>query len=112
MTLGEWLAARTPEPPAPLAARLRESLGGALGGALGERASNAHGALLRAAETLLGELLAVDCAMRDRALDLLAVDAMVTYAFEAACEEPATLAARASTATRDIAVLATPTLRA
>jgi hypothetical protein len=108
VTLADWLAARTPEPPAPLSARLRESLDGALD----ERASRAYDALLHAAESMLGELLALDCAMRDRALDLLAVDAMVTYAFEAACEEPATLAARATVAMRDIAVLAAPTLRA
>ena len=108
MTLGEWLAARTPEPPAPLSARLRESLGATRE----DRASSAHGTLLRAAEMLLGDLLAVDCAMRDRALDLLAVDAMVTYAFEAACEEPATLATRATSAMRDISALATPTLHA
>lgn len=108
MTVGEWLAGRTPEPPAPLSARLRESLGAALG----EPDSSAHGAMLHTAETLLGALLALDCARRDRALDLLAVDAMVTYAFEAACEEPATLAARATEAMRDLAALATPTLRA
>ena len=54
----------------------------------------------------MSELLAIDCAMRDRALDLLAVDALVTYAFEAAAEHPESLAQRATTAMSSIAALA------
>lgn len=106
MTVGEWLAERTPAPPAPLAARLHE----ALAEHLGDRKANAHDVMLATAEGLLGELLALDCAARDRAIDLLAVDAMVTYAFEAACESPDTLRARATDAMGAIAALATATL--
>lgn len=108
MTVGDWLSARTPTPPAPLAARLRE----VLGARLDDRASSAHEAVLSTAERLLSELLALDCAMRDRALDLLAVDALVTYAFEAAAEDPDSLAQRATTAMASIAALAAPTLSA
>lgn len=108
MTVGEWLSARTPVPPAPLAARLRT----VLGTRLADRSSGAHDAVLATAESLLAELLALDCAARDRALDLLAVDALVTYAFEAAAENPDTLAARATSAMTAIAMLATPTAHA
>lgn len=107
MTVGEWLVERSPAPPAPLAARLRE----ALGARLDARATDAYGSMLSTAEGLLSELLMVDDAARDRALDLLAVDALITYAFEAACESPATLRSRATDAMSDIAALVTPTLR-
>lgn len=107
MTVGEWLAERTPAPPAPLAARLHE----ALGDHLGDRAMSAYDVALATAEGLLAELLTLDCASRDRALDLLAVDAMVTYAFEAACESPDTLRARATDAMRAIASLVAPVPR-
>jgi hypothetical protein len=56
----------------------------------------------------LADLLALGCAQRDRALDLLAVDALVTYAFEAASESPDTLASRATNAMMVIARLVTP----
>lgn len=102
MTVGEWLSARTPAPPLLLAARLRE----VVGARLDDSASGAYEALLAAAQSLLRELLALDCAMRDRALDLLAVDALVTYAFEAASEHPESLAQRATTAMSSIAALA------
>ena len=79
-----------------------------LGARLDDRAPDAYDAVLSTAESLLSELLALDCAMRDRALDLLAVDALVTYAFEAAAEQPDSLALRATTAMASIAALATP----
>lgn len=102
MTVGEWLSARTPAPPALLAARLRVLLGTRIG----DRSSSAYDAALSTAESSLAELMALDCAGRDRALDLLAVDAMVTYAFEAAAESPDTLSARAAAAMTAIAKLA------
>ena len=67
--------------------------------------------MLATAEGLLAELLTLDGAARDRALDLLAVDAMVTYAFEAACESPETLRARATDAMSAIAWLVAPVPR-
>lgn len=103
MTVGEWLSARTPAPPALLAARLRVLLGTRIG----DRSSSAYDAALSTAETLLTELMALECAGRDRALDLLTVDALVTYAFEAAAETPDTLQARAAAAMDAIAKLAT-----
>jgi len=108
VTVGEWLSARSPAPPEPLAMRLRA----ALGPRLADRSSTAHDALLSTAESLLAELLALDGAGRDRALDLLAVDALVTYAFEAAAEDSDTLSARATAAMTAISVLATPSLHA
>ncbi|MBA2684452.1 MAG: hypothetical protein H0U66_08200, partial [Gemmatimonadaceae bacterium] len=83
-----------------------------LGTRMGDRSSSAHDAALATAECLLAELLALECAGRDRALDLLAVDAMVTYAFEAAAEHPETLSARATAAMAAIAKLAAPVSRA
>lgn len=108
MTVGQWLATRTPAPPALLAARLRE----ALGAHLGDCDADVYDVTLARAEAMLAEQLRLDCATRDRALDLLAVDAMVTYAFEAACESPATLSARATDAMHGIAALVTPSVRA
>jgi hypothetical protein len=51
-----------------------------------------------AAEVLLAELLARPSAGRESALDLLAVDALVTYAFEAAASEPGKLESHATDA--------------
>jgi hypothetical protein len=104
VTVGEWLSARTPAPPSPLAERLRA----VLGARLGDDAAHAYDAMLGTACSLLAELLALECAQRDRALDLLAVDALVTYAFEAAAELPHTLAERASNAMSEIARLVAP----
>lgn len=95
-----------PAPPAPLVERLHD----VLSGRLDESATQAHVMMLESAESLLAELIALGCAQRDRALDLLVVDAMVTYAFEAAAESPDTLADDATTAMASIARLATPTL--
>jgi hypothetical protein len=60
---------------------------------------------LRAAERLIEDLLQGECTSRDSALDLLAADALVTYAFEAAGEAPASLVPRATAAMRRIASL-------
>lgn len=102
MTLRAWLRDRTSPPPARLAARIGE--------VLAERGdddrSRATDACLDAAEELLSDLLARPSAGRDAALDLLTVDALVTYAFEAAAREPATLEARAADAMRRLAATA------
>jgi hypothetical protein len=63
-------------------------------------------ALLRAGERLLDNVLAESAAGREVALDLLAADACVTWAFEAAADEPSTLPARADEAMARIAELA------
>jgi hypothetical protein len=95
-SLREWLADRQPTPPATLAARLGEVLPADAAGADG---------CLEAGEALLERLLADDCAARGSALDLLVVDALVTYAFEAAADDPTTLEARAERAMLRIAAL-------
>jgi hypothetical protein len=101
MTVGEWLALRTPPPPPALRARLER----ALGPALASHRDSASDACLRASEDLVEQLLRGDCTSRDSALDLLTADALVTYAFEAAAELPGGLAERATGAMRRIAAL-------
>jgi hypothetical protein len=61
-------------------------------------------ALLQAGEALLAEVLAPRGGeARTAALDLLAADACVTWAFEAGADEPGALATRAEDAMRRIA---------
>jgi hypothetical protein len=97
-----WLRARSPEPPSQLLARIDEMLA----------AYPAEGppvdALLAVAETAMTGLLRDGCLTRESALDLLAVDALVTYAFEAAADDPETLDARTTRALARIAALAEP----
>ena len=102
MTLSAWLDARRPEPPARLRTRIDAALGDALNGDAGDPAT----ACLRAGEQLARTLLRENATSRDSALDLLAADALVTYAFEAASERPPELAARARAAMTRIASLA------
>lgn len=95
-----WLRARSPEPPSQLLARIDEMLGpGAPDGPPAD-------VLLGAAESEMTRLLRDGCLTRESALDLLAVDALVTYAFEAAAEDPATLEALTTRALARIAALA------
>jgi hypothetical protein len=68
-------------------ARVEESLGHHLG----ESAAAAPELCLAAAERLLGDLLDRATAGRESALDLLTVDALVTYALEAAAAMPDSL---------------------
>ena len=104
MIVTEWLAARQPPPPPSLDARLRA--------ALAEDARGGHNArelpelLLDAGVRLLEGLLREERVARDQALDLLAADALVTYAFEAASDDPGRLEQRASLAMRRVASLA------
>lgn len=100
-TLADWLDARTPPPPPRLAARVRE----VLADDLAAPAADAHARLLGAGERLLSALLARGSATRDVALDLLVADALVTYAFEAAAEQPESLEPRADEAMRRLSTL-------
>ena len=102
MTVGGWLDTRRPAPPAALDAEVRRALGPALGG----DASTVRDASLAAAASLLGEALAAGCRERAQAIGLLAADALVTYAFEAAADDPAALGERAAAAIRRLAGLA------
>jgi hypothetical protein len=91
MTIGEWLATRAPAPPAQLMRRVRD----ALGDALEDDARFAHDRCVDAAERLVAQLLRDGRTGRESAPDLLAADALVTYAFEAAAGDPIGLVDRA-----------------
>ena len=89
--LGVWLQSRQPAPPPDLAAKLAQCLAAAPDGML-EGASRAEtvGRLgLARLRTAVWRRDATEAA----AMDLLAADALVTYAFEAAAEEGADLSA-------------------
>ena len=98
---GDWVAAHAEQPPAALRARLDAILN--------MESANADtpvaAALLDAGQTLLSSILVSGSTTREAALDLLTADALVTYAFEAAADEPELLDARAAAAMRAIAAL-------
>ena len=102
MTVGEWLRARTPRPPAALAARIET----VLGDALAEPVSRVPAVCLEAGERLASDLLARNSSSRESALDLLTADALVTYAFEAGGDSPAVMDDHAAGSMRRIAALA------
>jgi hypothetical protein len=105
-TIADWLSEREPVPPPALVRRLRDSLGPDLD----RDARDAVDACLDAGQRLVASVLSDEGASRDSALDLLAADALVTYAFEAASDRPNELSERAARAMSDIAALgmATP----
>ena len=100
-TVGEWLAALQPPPPPALADRLKL----ALAHFAAQDVDRVPEACLDAGEHLLDELLATGSTSRGSALDLLAVDALVTYAFQAAADSPERLEARAARAMARIGAL-------
>jgi len=102
MTLEGWLDARRPAPPPVLRARIET----ALGAHMHDEAADHAETLLVAAESLVRALLDENATSRGSALDLLAADALVTYAFEALSEQPAHLPRRAAEAMTRIAALA------
>ncbi|MHB0964788.1 MAG: hypothetical protein ACYC5V_16440 [Gemmatimonadaceae bacterium] len=102
MTLQSWLDARLPEAPAALRRRIAELVAEH---PEWETMPRQH-ALLAASEILMKDVLAAAPKDRDAALDLLAGDACVTYAFEAAADEPDGLGALADQAMQRIAKLA------
>lgn len=102
MTLQSWLDARVPEAPAALKRRIAE-----LVAAHPEwEAMPRQLALLAASEILMKDVLAAAPKDRKAALDLLAGDACVTYAFEAAADAPGELDSLADQAMQRIARLA------
>jgi hypothetical protein len=103
-TVADWLVEREPAPPDALLRRLLESLGPA---AQRESAEAAE-LCLAAGERLVTTVLHDDDGSRDNALDLLAADALVTYAFEAASATPDDLSALAARAMERIAALDDP----
>lgn len=100
---GEWVAAHAEQPPVALRARLDAMLNGpdATAGATGDVSTD----LLHAGQALLTTILGAGSTQRDAALDLLAADALVTYAFEAAAADPARLDERAAAAMRAMSAM-------
>jgi hypothetical protein len=99
MTSENWIAQRTAEAPLALRTRVEEVLrvGASTGADVSEQ-------LVRAGERLLASLVVPRAAAdRQGALDLLAADAAVTWAFEKAADDPQTVAVRAADAMRRIA---------
>lgn len=82
MTVREWVEHRTPRPPEALVQRMFDFLGPNV-----SRDQLETGELcLAAAERALGDLVETQRFGRDSALDLLAIDALTTYAFEHASQ--------------------------
>ena len=103
MTIGEWLATRTPAPPPALATRVRDLLGDAVN----DDVSVATDRLVDAAERTVARLLNDGRTGRESAGELLAADALVTYALEAASADPDDVAVRARMAMSRLARLGT-----
>ena len=78
MTVREWVEQRTSRPPAALERRMFEMLGDDVSG----DAAKAAELCLAAAERALRDLVEAERFGRDSALDLLAIDALTTYAYE------------------------------
>jgi hypothetical protein len=97
-----WLESRTPESPAALVECIRKVFAEHPEYETLDRVD----AFVDAGELLLRRVLVTDTEARESALDLLAADACVTYAFEAAADEPAKLGARAEAAKVKIANVA------
>jgi hypothetical protein len=93
-TVGGWLASRTPSPPELLRSRIVL----ALGGALEQDVSETEGLCLDAAERVLASMVGEGCGERHEAADLLAADALVTYALEFAADAPERFDAHAARA--------------
>jgi len=88
MPLAAWVEARLVDVDAGLASRVRDAIGATDASATVRDAPNV---LLRAATARLTPLAADGCVARESAIELLAVDALVTLACEAladACEDP------------------------
>jgi len=102
MELMEWLETRTPEAPVVLRVRIADLV---LDHPEWESMPLPE-ALMAAGERLMQDVLAAPPRNRDSALDLLAADACVTYAFEAAADDPVRIAGLAEQAMARIALLA------
>lgn len=100
-TVGSWVASIDPRPPAALAERLAVLLAPFAARPI----DLVPESCLEAGERLLDDLLGCGSTSRGTALDLLAVDALVTYAFQEAAHDPARLELRAAQAMARIAAL-------
>ncbi len=103
-TVEAWLRAADPPPPTRLAARIND----AVGASRTQAVADAPDVCLDAGTSLLRDIVARLTAGRESALDLLAVDALVTYAFEAAADAPGTVRQRALDAIARLAAAGAP----
>lgn len=102
MTHAAWVRSHSADAPVALLSRVEAVLGADPVSASLPVAD----ALLKASETLLASVLAGEGEGREVALDLLAADACVTWAFEAAAADPMSLSARAERAMQRVAEVA------
>ena len=100
-TVGGWLSSLHPAPPPALGARIAELLDPSVH----MPADGVPEVCLEAGERLLSELLTSGSTEQPTALDLLAVDALVTYAFQAAADAPTRIESRAALAMQRISAL-------
>ncbi len=100
--LSAWIHGRSPAPPPHLLSRI-EALA-----AHTARTAMPADALLDAAAAAMADVLRGGCLTRTAGFDLLAIDALVTYAFEAAADDPQQLDARTGSALARISALAEP----
>ena len=104
MNASEWLTSRRPSPPANLAQRLESALSEFLS-APDVAPSDAFAV---AAAGILRRLMRAESkpsSRREEAIDLLAADALVTYAIEAAADECESFAERTEAVMARLAVL-------
>lgn len=103
MTVRDWLAHREPSPPRVLRERVE-----VLALSVPADAPNPAARLLDAAEAALARLAQCESGDRATALDLLAVDALVTYAFEMASQDPGSIPALSARAMTRLSAVAAP----
>ena len=102
MTVSDWLDAREPAPPPRLRERLAALLSAHVDGAVTPEA------LLRASAAVLAHLVQDGDTARASALELLAADALATYAFEAQADDPEGLDEFCSWAMRTLSAVSAP----
>ena len=98
-TVYDWLSSHETGVPEALRARLHRAVQAGVAEPVADE-------LARAGERLLASVLDAETMTRVHALDVLGADALLTYAFEAAADEPSQLASRADAAMQRIAALA------
>jgi hypothetical protein len=99
MIANPWIDAHADDIPPALADQLRRAV---------PTGEPTPAMLVASAAAVLGDVLAADAMTRAQALELLTADALATFAFETAADNPATIAALADTAMTTFAALAVP----
>jgi hypothetical protein len=102
MTIADWMSTRTPLPPA----ALRERISFRLGTDANAPAEQARLVCTRAATRTISQLIAGGACARDQAIDLLAADALITYAIEAETTEAASLPVELDAMVRELSAIA------